>query len=113
MIVTFEGFATGVYLRGPPPLRQQFFHAPHDFGRPHFEHLCQQHHCTNGGTAKSALNQTDVGAIKFGGQPQPLLGDIARFAKLLKRLPKGFLWAGFRLDVSAARLRQFTFMLIL
>lgn len=98
--------------RGAAPLRQEIFHAPHDFGWAHVEHLCQQNYCPNGGAPKSSLHQTDVGAIKFGNQPQPLLGNIARFAKLLKRLPKGFLWAGLRLDVSATRLRQSPSMLI-
>ena len=44
--------------------------------------------------------------------PSRSLGNIARFAKLLKCPPRGFLWAGFRLDVSAAGLRQVTFMLV-
>ena|ERR1035441_2690797 len=98
--------------RGSAPLREEFFHAPHHFRGPNVEHLGQPYDCPKGGTTKSSLHQTDVGAIKSGDQRKPLLGNIARFAKLLKRLPKGFLWAGLRLDVSAARLRQITFMLI-
>jgi hypothetical protein len=93
------------------PLRQQVLHSPEDFGRSHIEHLCQQHYCPNRGTAKSALHQADVGAIKSGGQPQLLLGDIARFSKFPKCLPKGFHWAGLRPDLSEARLRQSPSML--
>jgi hypothetical protein len=99
-------------LCGPAPIRQEFLHAPHDLGWSYVEHICQQHYRPNGRTPKSTLHQADVRAIKVSGQPQALLGNIARFAKLLECLPKGFLRASLGMDVFAARFRQFNFILV-